>query len=147
MPSKLLKQLQIARDFSPIGELPHDFNEWFEIKTTVLGNQTMQGVFAVRQIPTNMVLGELKGQFVEYGAKTEEKYFEDASCVIRIDMSKKVKYINAKEFRFSSWVRFVNTGPSNDMNNTEFFAHRGRAYLKSTQIINPGDQLFATYEL
>jgi len=147
MSNILLKQLKIAREFSPKGKLPDEFHKWFEIKPTVLAKKTMKGVFAVTKIPKNMILGELKGKMLGYGKKSEEKYFEDASCIMRIDMSNKVKYINAKKFSESSWVRFVNTGPSEDMNNTEFFPHRGKAYLRSTKIINPGDELFAPYKL
>lgn len=153
MTTDLLTELNVATKFSPIGKLPPDFGEWFEVKDTVLGGKTMKGVFAKRAIPRTMFLGEYRGK-VSFGKP--DKDFSHlphaADYVVAMKARKgRTKFIDGQDPNKSSWLRLINTAPAGKLNNAEFVEQKvgqtHKVFVQSTRRIGRGSQVFIKYKL
>lgn len=155
---ELKAELKIARKFSPIGKLPKDFAQWFTIKKTRLGGKSMNGVFATVDIPKNMILGEYRGKVTygphDMGFQNREPF--EGDYVVKISETqeanpKRTKFVDGQDPAVSSWLRLINTARPRSKNNAVFFGHKTgsewRLYVKSTQMIPKGKQVYIFYKL
>ena len=151
------QRAQHRQQLSPIGKLPPDFGEWFEIKETVLGGNTMKGVFAKRTIPKTMFLGEYRGK-VSFGKP--DKDFSHlphaADYVVAMKARKgRTKFIDGQDPNKSSWLRLINTAPAGaspgKRNNAEFVEQQvgqtHKVFVQSLRTIGRGSQVFIKYKL
>lgn len=140
------KAYEDAREFSPVGTFPSDFEEWVEVKKTILGKREMDGVFATRDLPPGMIMGEYVGEKTD---TTKRKFFGDneASYVLELKTSKGFRYIDGEDKAKSSWLRYINRPGKGDSPNAYFFSYYNRAYVATSKPIRKGDQLFINYLL
>lgn len=146
---ELKEQIKIAQEFSPIGGLPPDFGKWFRIGTTTLGGKKMKGVFATRNLPSNLILGEYKGDVeyrgVELGPKLVNK--DEGSYLFQLKVGKRYKYIDGEDEERSSWLRFINRPEKKGEENSHFFSYYSRVYAVTNRPVKKGEQIFIWYLL
>ena len=140
------KAYEDARKFSPVGTFPSDFAEWVEVKSTRLGKKEMDGVFATRDLPPGMIMGEYIGEKTD---TTRRKLFGDgeASYVLELKTGKGFRYIDGQDKAKSSWLRYINRPGEGCKPNAYFFSYYNRAYVATSEPIQKGEQLFINYLL
>jgi hypothetical protein len=109
-------------------------------KSTVDG--AGKGAFANVDIPKGKVIGEYVGKV--YKEKDLDNANGDYLFSVR-HLGKEVKIIDGRDWKKSSWVRFVNTPQTQDEGNAYFFQYEQRIFLKTFKDIPEGQEIFAYY--
>ena len=149
-PEQLREVLAKARDDSPLGEYPENFDEGFEIRDTPNhGGDTSRGVFAVRRIRKDAVLGEYRGVISQGRLQAS---IADAKYQLKID---RTPYsITAADPQTSSWPRMINRPNRNETSNVKFEAWQNpddtsdynyRVLIVAIRAIPANRQILATY--
>jgi hypothetical protein len=138
------KALKDARQFSPKGGSPAEPG-WVIRKRCKLGGKWMYGMFAERDIPAHMYLGEFKGKR-SYGT-----FDVSSDYSLQVERpGKATLYIDGNDTLVSSWCKYINEG--NDANlNCKFVHHTTEfgvteVYVYSTVPISFSQQLFIRYK-
>lgn len=143
-------QALICRRFSPVGrDLPCDFAQWFEIKSTPdYGGKRSKGVFTTRRIEKGLWLGEYRGQISYSHRQGHDKFFADASYVMAVKrQGKPDKYIDGIDPQTSSWTRFINSPNSGEQRNVLMLTYKDRAFAVAARAIPAGRQLLYRYKM
>lgn len=143
-------ELDMTREFSPIGGFPPDFKQWFEVRPTPeFGGKNSKGVFATRKITPGTLLGEYRGDIV-YEDYQFEGIEEHYALNVTVDEAYLYTILGHDPAR-ASWVRLVNSASIDDDQNADFepFLHprtgEMRVILVAKKHIKKNQQLLAKY--
>jgi len=111
------------------------------------------GAFAKSKIRAKTTLGEYKGKLM---TKQEYNDLDDSKCCYIFQINKVVGkpnkrrdfFIDARFKKHSNWTRFVNGAKSREQQknvNIEAYQYGGKLFYRTTQDVNPGDELLVDY--
>ncbi|XP_068711466.1 zinc finger protein Xfin-like [Montipora foliosa] len=101
------------------------------------------GIFAKERFESDVVFGPYWGQKITVADVTssmDQSYMWDI-----IENGLVTHVIDARDEKYSNWLRFVNCARNEDEQNLVAFQYRGEIYYRSYKVIEPGMELLVWY--
>lgn len=113
--------------------------KYITIKTSTIRGAGL-GAFATCDIPKGSTIGEYLG-------KNKPPTYESSSAYMFsvYDGNELYRVIDGKSKKYASWVRYVNTTPTDREANCYFFQYQKRIFIRTKKNVPAGQEIFAYY--